>query len=40
MLITQYTKVEQLFAEVKISFPPESKTGEWGPTVHHAPSLA
>ena len=29
MLITQYTKVEQPFAEVKISFPPEFKTGEW-----------
>src|SRR5919201_5884423 len=29
MLITQYTKPEQPFAEVKISFPPELKTGEW-----------
>jgi hypothetical protein len=31
MLITQYTKVEQPFAEVKISFPPEFKTGDWVP---------
>jgi branched-chain amino acid transport system substrate-binding protein len=31
MLITQYTKVEQPFAEVKISFPPEFKTGDWMP---------
>jgi branched-chain amino acid transport system substrate-binding protein len=29
MLITQYTRVEQPFADVKISFPPEFKTGEW-----------
>ena len=29
MLITQYTRVEQPFAEVKLSFPPEFKTGEW-----------
>jgi branched-chain amino acid transport system substrate-binding protein len=31
MLITQYTKPEQAFADVKISFPPEFKTGEWLP---------
>jgi branched-chain amino acid transport system substrate-binding protein len=31
MLITQYTRPEQPFAEVKISFPPEFKTGEWVP---------
>jgi branched-chain amino acid transport system substrate-binding protein len=31
MLITQYTKVEQPFAEVKISFPAEFKTGDWVP---------
>lgn len=31
MLITQYTRVEQPFAEVKLSFPPEFKTGEWVP---------
>ena len=29
MLITQYTKPEQPFPEVKIVFPPELKTGEW-----------
>ena len=29
MLIVQYTKPEQPFPEVKISFPPELKTGEW-----------
>ena len=29
MLITQYTKPEQPFPEVKISFPPEFKTGDW-----------
>ena len=29
MLITQYTKPEQSFADVKISFPPEFKTGDW-----------
>jgi branched-chain amino acid transport system substrate-binding protein len=29
MLITQYTKPEQPFADVKISFPPEFKTGDW-----------
>ncbi|PYN98412.1 MAG: hypothetical protein DMD91_15320 [Candidatus Rokuibacteriota bacterium] len=31
MLITQYTKPEQPFAEVKIVYPPEFKTGEWMP---------
>jgi len=31
MLITQYTKPEQSFAEAKIAFPPEFKTGEWLP---------
>jgi hypothetical protein len=31
MLITQYTRVEQPFAEVKISFPPEFKTGDYVP---------
>jgi branched-chain amino acid transport system substrate-binding protein len=31
MLITQYTKPEQPFAEVKISYPPEFRTGEWMP---------
>jgi branched-chain amino acid transport system substrate-binding protein len=31
MLITQYTRPEQPFDEVKISFPPEFKTGEWMP---------
>ena len=29
MLITQYTKPEQPFADVRISFPPEFKTGDW-----------
>jgi branched-chain amino acid transport system substrate-binding protein len=31
MLIVQYTKAEQPYPEVKISFPPEFKTGEWMP---------
>lgn len=31
MLVTQYTKPEQAFADVKIVFPPELKTGEWVP---------
>jgi branched-chain amino acid transport system substrate-binding protein len=31
MLIVQYTKPEQPFPEVKISFPPDFKTGEWVP---------
>jgi branched-chain amino acid transport system substrate-binding protein len=31
MLIVQYTRPEQPFPEVKISFPPEFKTGEWMP---------
>ena len=31
MLITQYTKPEQPFPEVKIVFPPELKTGDWVP---------
>ena len=31
MLIVQYTKPEQPFAEVKIVYPPEFKTGEWVP---------
>jgi branched-chain amino acid transport system substrate-binding protein len=31
MLITQYTRAEQPFPEVKISFPAEFKTGEWMP---------
>ena len=34
MLITQYTKPEQSFADVKISFPPEFKTGEWQAAPH------
>jgi ABC-type branched-subunit amino acid transport system substrate-binding protein len=29
MLITQYTRAEQPFGEVKISFPPEFRTGDW-----------
>lgn len=29
MLIVQYTKPEQPYPEVKISFPPEFKTGDW-----------
>lgn len=32
MLIVQYTKPEQPFADVKIVYPPEFKTGEWLPT--------
>lgn len=31
MLIVQYTKPEQPYPEVKISFPPEFKTGDWVP---------
>jgi branched-chain amino acid transport system substrate-binding protein len=31
MLITQYTRPEMPFAEVKIVFPPELKTGDWVP---------
>jgi branched-chain amino acid transport system substrate-binding protein len=31
MLITQYTKPEQPFTEVKINFPAELKTGDWMP---------
>jgi len=31
MLIVQYTKTEQPFADVKIVYPPEFKTGEWMP---------
>jgi branched-chain amino acid transport system substrate-binding protein len=31
MLITQYTRPEQPFPEVKIVFPPELKTGDWVP---------
>ena len=29
MLIVQYTRAEQPYPEVKISFPPEFKTGDW-----------
>jgi branched-chain amino acid transport system substrate-binding protein len=29
MLVTQYTKPEMSFADVKIVYPPELKTGEW-----------
>ena len=31
MLVVQYTKPEQAFADVKIIYPPEFKTGEWMP---------
>jgi branched-chain amino acid transport system substrate-binding protein len=31
MLVTQYTRPEMPFAEVKIVFPPELKTGDWAP---------
>jgi branched-chain amino acid transport system substrate-binding protein len=31
MLVTQYTKPEMSFNDVKIVFPPEFKTGEWMP---------
>jgi branched-chain amino acid transport system substrate-binding protein len=31
MLITQYTRPEMPFSEVKIVFPPEFKTGDWVP---------
>jgi branched-chain amino acid transport system substrate-binding protein len=31
MLVTQYTRPEMSFADVKIVFPPELKTGEWVP---------
>ncbi len=31
MLVTQYTRSEMPFSEVKIVFPPELKTGEWMP---------
>jgi branched-chain amino acid transport system substrate-binding protein len=31
MLITQYTRPEMPFADVKIIFPPELKTGDWVP---------
>src|SRR5262249_50239953 len=31
MLLVQYTKPDQSFADVKIVFPPELKTGDWVP---------
>jgi branched-chain amino acid transport system substrate-binding protein len=31
MLVTQYTRPEMPFAEVKIVFPPDLKTGDWAP---------
>jgi branched-chain amino acid transport system substrate-binding protein len=31
MLVTQYTKPEMSFADVKIVYPPELKTGDWMP---------
>ena len=31
MLFVQYTRPEQPYPEVKISFPPEFKTGDWVP---------
>lgn len=31
MLVTQYTRTEMPFAEVKIVFPPDLKTGDWAP---------
>ena len=31
MLVTQYTRPEMPFADVKIVYPPELKTGEWMP---------
>jgi hypothetical protein len=29
--VVQFTKPEQPFAEVKIHYPPELKTGDWAP---------
>jgi branched-chain amino acid transport system substrate-binding protein len=34
MLMVQYTKPEMPFADVKIIFPPELKTGDWVPPKH------
>ncbi len=34
MLITQYTKPEMSFNDVKIVYPPELKTGDWMPAKH------
>jgi hypothetical protein len=31
MLVTQYTKPEMSFNDVKIVYPPELKTGDWMP---------
>jgi hypothetical protein len=31
MLVTQYTRTEMPFPEVKIVYPPELKTGDWMP---------
>ena len=31
MLVTQYTRPEMSFTDVKIVYPPELKTGDWMP---------